>query len=160
LRRSRRPRRGPHPSVRHRPHALPGQPKRMRTPTHEEAVKKLDRVGDARLVAADDLSQVRGIELRGERRRADKIANITLSGRHAERAAFGLKATSLPLIGTSFITSAPHRAVAVGSRSMAIASSRMRPWPTIVMPRSLASSPVSFGNTTSIPLSRNAALYC
>ena len=50
----------------------------------DEAVKLLDRGGDARLIGADNLPQILGIEPRRECGRADEIAE-----HHAERAAFG-----------------------------------------------------------------------
>ena len=45
---------------------------------------KLDRAGDAGLIAADDLAQILGIEPGRERGRADEVAE-----HHAERAALG-----------------------------------------------------------------------
>ncbi len=50
----------------------------------DEAVEPLDRGGDARLVSADDLTQILGIEPCRKGGRADEIAE-----HHAERAAFG-----------------------------------------------------------------------
>ena len=51
--------------------------------TRNEAVKLADGGGDARLVGADDLPQIFGIEPRGEGGGADRSQNITLSGRRS-----------------------------------------------------------------------------
>ena len=52
--------------------------------TRDEAVELGDGAGDTRLICADDLPQILGIEPRRKRGRADEIAE-----HHAERAAFG-----------------------------------------------------------------------
>ena len=52
--------------------------------TRDEAVEPLDGGGDARLIGADDLPQILGIEARREGSRADEIAK-----HHAERTALG-----------------------------------------------------------------------
>ena len=57
--------------------------------TRDEAVKLLDSCGDARLVSADDLPQIFGVEPCRECGRADEVAE-----HHAERAAFGSALTS------------------------------------------------------------------
>jgi hypothetical protein len=51
--------------------------------TRDEAVELADRGGDARLVGADDLSQILGIQSRREAVEPMRSQNITLSGRRS-----------------------------------------------------------------------------
>jgi hypothetical protein len=51
----------------------------------DEALEAGDRLGDAAMIDADDLTQVLGIQARRERRRADEIAE-----EHGELPAFGI----------------------------------------------------------------------
>ena len=106
-----------------------------------------DSGGGRAEVGADEVAPVLGVELGGERRRADEVAE-----HDRDRAALGGG------IG-GFSRRRDRRGQARAFRA-AIASRSFRRWPTIVTPRSFRSSAVRLKRISpSIALSRNALSY-
>jgi hypothetical protein len=75
---------------------------RCASPCRNGVVVKKSYTPRARLIGADDLSQILGIQPRGEGCRADEIAE-----HHAERAAFGSPIDDASVLGASVVPGGP-----------------------------------------------------
>src|SRR5216684_1945174 len=108
-----------------------------------------DYLGATAVIGADDVAQLPGSSRADNAVEPTRSANMTVSWRRSASGALP------PERSSSTDCSAVSRSVS--ARNAAIASTRIRRWPTAVTPRSLRSSAVSLGRTaSSIAFSRNA----